>query len=271
MFSYSGYVRRKYWGTEMALGDDGKPLLTKKQIETLYAKMFLPTVDELKYWYPEVAKDWIDPADVDPKVFLKWAVGNWRSLPGPDGAPVPMSAAYRRNKAFPDVFDYRGRVKAKYCGTEMTPGDDGKPLLKEEKYRKFLYAGMYHLRVNKVKYWYPEVPSGSIDRADVGPKVFLKWAVDNLRSLPGPEGAPEPMSAAYRRHKAYPDVFTYEGRVKAKYYGTEMTVDDDGKPLLTNEQRRNRTTISIRRYLDKKTRKHGNLESTGDKSGNVER
>ena len=47
------------------------------------------------------------------------------------------------------------------------------------------------------------------------------------------------MSAAYRRHKEFPDVFTYEGRVKAKYYGTEMTVDDDGKPLLTDEQKRN--------------------------------
>ena len=71
------------------------------------------------------------------------------------------------------------------------------------------------------------------------PKVFLKWAVDNWRSLPGPEGAPEPMSAAYRRHKAFLDVFTYEGRVKAKYYGTEMTLGDDGKPLLTDEERRN--------------------------------
>ena len=235
VFSYSGYVRRKYWGTEMTLGDDDKPLLTKKQIETLYAKMFLPTVDEVKYWYPEVPKDLIDPAYVDPKVFLKWAVDNWCTLPGPEGAHVPMTAAYRRHKAFPDVFNYRGRIKAKYWGTESTLGDDGKPLLKE-KHRKLLYPGMYQPRVDEVKYWYPEVPHDSIDRGDADPKTFLKWAADNWCTLPGPEGAPVPMSAAYRRHKAFPNVFDYKGRVKAKYWGTEMTLGDDGKPILTKKQ-----------------------------------
>lgn len=191
----------------------------------------------VKQWYPEFDSTLPPNVKEDPRVFLKWAVENWTHEPGPLGAPLAMRACYRRHKEFPDVFSYSGYVRRKYWGTEMTLGDDGKPLL-TKKQIKTLYAKMLLPRVDEVKYWYPEVPDDSIDQRDVDPKVFLKWAVDNWRSLPGPEGALGPMSAAYRRHKAFPDVFTYNGCVKAEYWRTEMSIDDDGKPLLTDEQRR---------------------------------
>ena len=150
VFSYSGYVRCKYWGTEMTLGDDGKPLLKEKHRQLLYSEKYQPRVDEVKYWCPEVPHDSIDRGDANPKTFLKWAADNWRTLPGPEAAPVPMSAAYRRHKAFPDKAALRPNI-----GTDMTLGDDGKQIL-TKKHMTTMYTHMFEPNTDELKYWYPE-------------------------------------------------------------------------------------------------------------------